>query len=168
MVLWMMVLGIATGMRTMTPIAIFCWFMWLALLPVTGVTFWAANAIAVFVFSVFMVGEWYGDTLPKTPDRTSIFPLLARLLFGAFVGALVASTYQEPRVGGIIFGVVGALIGTYGGHKLRAVFAKRVGRDLPVALTESALAVVFSVVAFCAIHADIVRQAHEAVVVTSH
>jgi len=163
MILWMLVLGVATGMRTMTPMAVFCWFMWLAKLPVTGFQFWTANGIAVLVFSVFAVGEWYGDTLPTTPSRTSAFPLVARLVFGMFIGVLVAATYLEPKIGGVIFGFVGALIGTYGGHKLRAVLAKLVGRDLPVALCESALAVVLSVVALHGVGADIARQTHHAI-----
>jgi uncharacterized membrane protein len=103
--------------------------MWLAKLPVTGFTYWTASAISVLVFSVFAAGEWYGDTLRTTPSRTSLFPLLARLVFGMFLGVLVAATYLEPKVGGIIFGFVGALIGTYGGHKARAVLAKVVARS---------------------------------------
>ena len=31
--LWMVLLGIVTGMRSMTGLAVLCWFAWLGLVP---------------------------------------------------------------------------------------------------------------------------------------
>jgi len=140
MIAMFILLGITVGMRTMTAICVLCWFAWLQLLPQTGKGAWAGYLVTAIVFTVFAVGEYIGDTLPTTPSRLAAFPLGARILFGAVVGGLAAHGIIEPAAGGVIFGVVGALIGAYGGHWLRRVAAKKVGRDLPVALLGSAIA----------------------------
>jgi uncharacterized membrane protein len=128
------------GMRTMTAMAVLCWFAWMQWLPQTGWAFWTGSLITVIVFTVLAVGEYIGDTLPKTPSRTEPMLVAARVAFGALVGGLAAHGIFEPTAGGVIFGVVGALIGTYGGVRVRMYAAKAVGRDLPVALSESAVA----------------------------
>jgi uncharacterized membrane protein len=144
---WYVLLGISTGMRTMTATAVLCWFAWLHLLPQSGFTLWAASPVSVVVFTLLALGEYYGDTLPITPSRTDLPLVLARLAFGSLVGALASRSTAEPMVGGILFGLIGALIGTYGGYRLRMYGARLVGRDLPVALGESALALGLAVVA---------------------
>jgi len=160
--LWIIVLGVATGMRTFTAMAVLCWFMWFARLPVTGLNTWTASVVSVLIFTLLALGEYYGDTLPRTPSRKSPLGLLFRLVFGAGVGALVASSMLEPVAGGVILGAIGALIGTYGGYSARMYLAGRVGRDFPVAVSESALAVVLSVVAMHFVCIDIAMLGHEA------
>ncbi len=150
--IWMVVLGISTGMRTLTATAVLCWYAWLGLLPQHGWTFWAGNLISVIVFTLMALGEYVGDTLPATPSRTSLPQVLARLLFGSVAGALAAQAMLEPVAGGVLFAVAGALIGTYGGHRLRAAATRRVGRDIPVALSESALALGLAVLAAHRLH----------------
>ncbi len=159
---WILFLGVATGMRCMTPMAVLCWFMWLAMLPVSRLNFWTASIFSAIVFTVLALGEFYVDTLPKTPSRKSLGPLLARLVFGAGAGMLVVSSFGEPLAGGFLLGIAGALVGTYGGYWMRMYLAGLMGNDLPVALFESALAVALSVAAMHHICADWVRQQHEA------
>lgn len=144
MILWFVLLGITVGLRTMTAMAVLCWFAWLQWLPQTGWTFWTGSLVTVIVFTVLAVGEYYGDTLPKTPSRTDPLLVTARVVFGALVGGIAAHGVIEPLAGGIIFGVVGALIGTYGGYRVRMYWAKALGRDLPVALGESAMALLLA------------------------
>jgi uncharacterized membrane protein len=155
---WVFVLGIATGMRALTPMAVLCWVMWFGLLGVSRVNFWTANLFSVVVFTLLALGEYYGDTQPKTPSRLALFPLLARIGLGGAMGALIFSGFAEPVVGGVVFGVAGALAGAYGGHALRALLARRVGNDLPVALGESALALAMSGLAMYMVCADWARQ----------
>ena len=145
---WMFLLGVATGMRSMTPIAVVCWFAWRGQLNVHDTwAFWAGNIISVVVFGLAAVGEYIGDTLPKAPNRTSLFPAAGRIIFGALCGAIVASAYLQPIAGGIVFGGVGAVVGTWGGLYARRALSGRLRHDLPVALFGSALAVILSVVA---------------------
>jgi uncharacterized membrane protein len=133
-------LGMTVGMRTMTAIAVLCWFAWSGMLPQHGWSFWAGYLVTAIVFTVLAVGEYIGDTLPTTPSRTAPGPAAARLVFGGLVGGLAAHGILEPTAGGVIFGIIGAAIGTWGGYRVRMAGAKWVGRDLPVALFESAVA----------------------------
>jgi len=104
------------------------------------------------VFTLCAVGEYVVDTLPSTPYRTSPGPLIARIVFGGLVGALAAHAVIEPAAGGAIFGVIGALIGAFGGVRVRMYWAKALGRDLPVALLESAIALGLAVGACWQLH----------------
>lgn len=142
--LWWLLLGIATGMRTMTAMAVLCWFAYLKLLPESGWAVWAGTLASAIVFSALALGEDIADALPGTPSRVTPGPLGARLVFGVLVGALAAQAVIEPLAGGVIFGLVGALIGAYGGFRLRAAAARRIGRDLPIALCESLLALLIA------------------------
>jgi uncharacterized membrane protein len=138
---WTLSLAIATGMRTMTAMAVVCWAAYLGYLPVQGTwAFWTANLATVIVFTVLALGEYVGDTLPRTPNRTDLFPLLARLFFGVLIGVLIATVMGQPKIGGILLGVLGVLIGAYGGFRVRMLAARIVRHDLPVALIESGLA----------------------------
>ena len=140
----------------MTAMAVLCWFAWLHLLPQHGWAFLAGSLVAAIAFTVAAVGEYVADTLPQTPSRTAPVGLSARIVFGALVGALASRAVFEPVAGGIIFGVIGALIGTYGGHRVRIYWSKALGRDLPAALSESALALALAVFACWQLHQTMV------------
>lgn len=147
MILWFVLLGITVGLRTMTAMAVLCWFAWFRLLPQNGWAFWVGYLATAIVFTVLAIGEYIGDTLPQTPNRTSAGPAAARMAFGALVGALAAHGTLEPEAGGVLFGLIGAGIGTWGGYHLRMYWSKRTGYDLPVALCESAIALLLAVFA---------------------
>lgn len=156
--IWIVLLGVATGMRTMTPMAVLCWFAWLGLLPEHGWAFWSGYLVSAIVFTVFALGEYFGDTLPTTPSRTKPALAFGRLVFGSLVGALAFHALHEPAAGGAILGAIGALIGTFGFYRLRMLGAKAAGRDLPIALMESTLALCFAVLAAWVLHSDFVRE----------
>src|SRR5438309_3537386 len=85
-------LGIVTGLRAMTPMAVLCWFAYLGHLPVEGTwAFWTAKPIWAAIFTLLAAGEYFADKLPKTPNRTSLGPLIVRLVFGGLIGAIVAA-----------------------------------------------------------------------------
>ncbi len=65
----------------------------------------------------------------------------------------------QPVAGGVVFGMVGALIGAYGGFRARMFFARKLGRDLPVALAESAFALIITIVAAHAEYQSIAVEA---------
>ncbi len=152
MILSYVLLGMTVGLRSMTAMAVLCWFAWMQLLPQHGWAFWVGSLVSVIAFTVFALGEYVVDTLPKTPSRTAPGPLGARIVFGGLVGALAAHSVIEPVAGGAIFGVLGAMIGAFGGVRVRAYWAKAVGRDLPVALLESAIAVGLAVAVCWQLH----------------
>ena len=142
-------LGGMTGLRSMTPIAVLCWFAYRGHLLVAGTWGqWAGKPVSVIVFAVLAIGELIGDKLPWVPARTAPFPLFARICFGGLVGALAATGLQGSLIEGVFLGAVSAVAGAFLGFYLRRDLVKQRGfPDLGVALVEDALAVGLSFLA---------------------
>ena len=142
-------LGAMTGARSMTPMAVLCFFAWRHHLWPGGTwAFWAMKPVTAIVFAVLAVGELIGDKLPMTPNRTALFPLAARICFGGLVGALAATGLQGSALEGILLGAVSALAGTFLGFHLRQWLVKDKG--LPafgVALVEDFVVLASSILA---------------------
>jgi uncharacterized membrane protein len=142
-------LGLVTGLRSMTAMAVLCWFAYRGDLPLDGTwASWAAKLTTAIIFTVLAVGELVADKLPKTPNRTAPGPLLVRVIIGGLVGAIVAAGLNGSEFEGVILGVGGALIGTFGGFLVRREVVLRMScRDWPVALVEDASAILCAVLA---------------------
>lgn len=140
--LFALLIGIVAGLRTMMAPTAVAWGAYLGWLPVAGT--WASftgHWITVAIFSVLALAELIADQLPSTPSRKVPQQFGARLVSGAFAGAVIGAT-GDAMLGGLIAGLVGAVIGTYGGAGLRARMAAAFGRDLPAALVEDVIAIV--------------------------
>jgi uncharacterized membrane protein len=157
-----LLLGVVTGMRSMTAMAVLCWAAWLGFVPEQGWAIWIAYLAAAIVFTILALGEYVVDTLPKTPSRTAPGPAVARVVIGALVGALVVTANGEPLAGGILLGALGALIGTWGGYWVRMTLDRMTGHDLPVALVESASAIGLAILAVARLHSGIVLDMQRA------
>lgn len=131
-------LGLTTGLRTFTPMAVLCWYAYAGNLSVEGTwAAWTARLWVAIVFTVLAVGELIGDKLPGTPDRVSKFPLLARLFFGGLVGAIAATAMVEPGLEGVLLGVLCALLGAFGGFMVRREVVERYQcMDWTIAISE--------------------------------
>ena len=142
-------LGVASGCRSMTPIAVICWFAHLGLLQVEHTwAFWCASIVSVIVFTVAALGEYVGDKLPNTPSRLSAFPLAARIAFGGLVGAIIATSLHGSLAEGIALGMIGAVIGAFGGYHVRQYLtSQKHCRDWPVAILEDFCVVLITVFA---------------------
>lgn len=142
-------LGVVTGMRSMTAMAVLCWFAYRGDLSLDGTwAFWAAKLVTAIVFTVLALAELVADKLPKAANRTAPGPLLVRVIFGGLVGAIVAAGLNGSEFEGVILGVIGALIGSFGGFLIRREIVLRLGcKDFPVALAEDVSAIVFAVLA---------------------
>lgn len=156
MISWLIaipLLGFITGLRTMIPIAIFCWFAYLGYLPISDTwAFWTARLVTVIVFSVLAAGELIGDKLPKTPSRTSPGPLLARLAFGGLIGALGATALNGSAIEGAFLGVIAAALGAFSGLHLRHYAVQQTGwQDWRIATVEDAVAVLSAIFALSVI-----------------
>ncbi|BDX31751.1 membrane protein [Mycobacterium antarcticum] len=149
-IVFALLIGVVAGLRALTPPAVVAWGALLGWLPVEGTwASWVAHPITVAVLTVLLVVELVTDQLPKTPSRTVPPQFLARLVMGAFAGAVIGAGSHHTILG-IGAGVIGAVLGTLGGYQARSrLVARNGGRDLPIALTEDVLAVVagFAVVA---------------------
>jgi uncharacterized membrane protein len=142
-------LGLVTGLRTMTAMAVLCWFAYAGNLPVADSwASWSGKLVTAIVFTVLALGEFIGDKLPKTPNRTSPGPLIARLVIAGLLGAIAAVGLNGSGVEGVILCVLGALVGAFGGFLIRREIVMRLGcKDWPVALTEDVSAIVCAIFA---------------------
>jgi uncharacterized membrane protein len=139
-----LLIGVVAGLRAMTAPAAVAWGAYLGWLPVAGT--WAGfmgHWIAVAVFTILALVELVTDQLPSTPSRKVPQQFGARLVSGAFAGAVIG-TAGGALIAGLVAGVIGAVIGTYGGAAVRAWLAASLGRDLPAALIEDAVAIVLA------------------------
>jgi uncharacterized membrane protein len=142
-------LGVVTGMRTMTAMAVLCWFAYKGDLSLDDTwASWAAKLGTAILFTVLALGEYFVDKLPKTPNRTAPALLLSRVVVGGLVGAIVAAGLDGSEFEGVILAVGGALIGAFGGFLIRRELVLRTGgKDWPVALAEDASALLGAVLA---------------------
>jgi uncharacterized membrane protein len=142
-------LGLVTGLRTLTAMAVVCWFAYAGHLTVDGTwASWSAKLITAIVFTVLAIGELIGDKLPKTPNRTAPGPLVARLVFAGLVGAIVAAGLNGSGIEGVILCVLGALVGAFAGFLIRREIVARLGcKDWPVALVEDLSAILCAILA---------------------
>src|ERR1700744_2928738 len=140
-------LGLVTGMRTFTAMAVLCWFAYAGHLSVDDSwAAWSGKLVTAIIFTLLAIGEYIGDKLPKTPNRTAPVLLIARLVFAGLVGSIVAAGLDGSGIEGVIRCVLGALIGAFASFLIRREIVTRLGsKDWPVALAEDLSAV------FCAI-----------------
>jgi uncharacterized membrane protein len=143
------VLGMVTGMRSMTAMAVLCWFAYRGDLSLDDTwASWAAKLTTAIVFTVLGLGELVADKLPKTPNRIAPGPLLVRIVMGGLIGSIVAAGLNGSEFEGIILGVGGALIGSFGGFLIRREIVSRLDcKDWHVALAEDATAILCAVLA---------------------
>ena len=142
-------LGVVTGMRSMTAMAVLCWFAYRGDISLDGTwASWAAKLVTAIIFTVLALVEIAADKLSKTPNRTAVGPLLGRVVMGGLVGAIVAAGLNGSEFEGAILGVIGALVGSFGGFLVRREIVLRQGcKDWPVALAEDASAIICAVLA---------------------
>jgi uncharacterized membrane protein len=142
-------MGLVTGLRTFTPMAVLCWFTYTGYLPVEGTwASWTAKLSTAIVFTVLALGEYIGDKLPKTPARIAPGPLIARLLFGGLIGAIVAVGLDESGIEAVILTLLGTVVGAFGGFFIRREIVGRLGcKDWPVAVVEDVSAILCAVLA---------------------
>jgi uncharacterized membrane protein len=152
MMSWMLaipLLGVATGLRSMTPMAVLCWFAYLGYLPVDGTwASWTARVASVVIFTILAVVELVADKLPRTPNRIAPGPLFVRLVLGAFAGSIAATARDGPGLEGVLLGLIGAALGAFAGFMIRRHVVETVGcPDWPVALAEDLLTLLSSLLA---------------------
>ena len=139
-------LGVFTGLRTMTPIAVLCWYAYLRNLQFTGWRGFTMHLVSPILFTLLALGEYIGDKLPHTPSRIGAVGLTGRTIFGALLGLLLAEPLGMNAVTLVLSGVLGALLGSYGGWfaRTRTVAALK-SADWPVAVVEDCVAIAGSI-----------------------
>jgi uncharacterized membrane protein len=135
-------IGVIAGLRSFTAPAIVAWAAvehWGINLNNTWAS-WVGNVITAIIFTVLALGELFLDKQPKTPPRTAPPSFIARLVSGGFAGAVVGTAWAFPY-SALGAGVLGAVLGTLLGYQARSRLSGSLGRDLPAALIEDAVAI---------------------------
>ena len=88
------------------------------------------------------VTELIFDKLPNTPNRTAPLGLIARIVTGGFTGACVSLGGEQPAFVGAALGVLGGIVGCFGGYHARVWLVKSLRQpDFNVALFEDLVAI---------------------------
>ena len=136
-------LGVVAGLRSFTAPAVLAWAAHRNWLNVhnTPLSFMASTA-AMVIFILLAVGELIADQLPSTPSRTAPPGLIASIVTGGLCGAGIAAAATQSLVLGAVLGIVGALIGTFGGYQARTRLVKALKvPDLVIATLEDIIAI---------------------------
>ncbi|CDN49503.1 DUF4126 family protein [Neorhizobium galegae] len=137
-----LLIGVVAGLRAMTAPAAIAWAAYLGWLNLSGSWLSFMGTIwAVGIFTILAVVELVTDQLPSTPSRKVPQQFGARLIMGALTGAAIGTPYSGWIVG-LIAGIIGAAIGTYGGAAVRGKLAASFGKDPPAAFIEDAVAII--------------------------
>jgi uncharacterized membrane protein len=136
------VIGIVAGLRAMMAPAAIAWAARLGWLDLHGswLAFLGYRWTAP-ILSLLAIGEIVNDKLPNTPSRKVPPQFGARVVMGSLCGAAIGIQAGIWWLG-LLLGAAGAVAGTLGGSAARGALAKAIGRDLPAALTEDAIALI--------------------------
>ena len=137
------VIGLAAGLRSMTPPAIVAWAAHWGWLRLDGTPLaFLDSAAARYILLAAMLGELVADQLPSTPPRTDVGPFTARIVSGALCGAAVAVGVGGVLAVGAVAGGIGGVVGTLGGYRARTGLVRLLRvPDFPIALLEDLVAI---------------------------
>jgi uncharacterized membrane protein len=134
-------IGVIAGLRSLTAPAVVSWAARLGWLHLENSPLAFLGApITPYILTALAIGELIADKLPKTPSRKGPLGFGARLMTGALCGAALGASVQMLGAG-LVAGMLGAVAGTFGGYEARMRLSRTIGKDLPVALLEDAIAV---------------------------
>jgi uncharacterized membrane protein len=136
-----LLIGIVAGLRAMMAPAAIAWAAFAGRLSLDGS--WLAflgYRFSPWILSLLAVGELVTDQLPSTPSRKVPVQFGARLLTGGVSGAAIGIE-TGSLIAGLLLGLVGAVLGTFGGAAVRGKLAAAFGSDRPAALIEDAVAI---------------------------
>jgi uncharacterized membrane protein len=140
-----LLIGMVAGLRAFTALAAVSWAAYLGGLSLHGT--WLAFlgfAATPYILTLLAAGELFADQLPSTPSRRSPPGFGARIVTGGLSGAAIGIA-GDAWLGGLVAGMIGAVIGTLGGHAARMRLAGVFDRDLPAALIEDLVAIVAAI-----------------------
>ena len=140
--LFAFLIGFFAGLRSLTPAAAVAWAVYLGWLTLTRRLSLVGSLPAVIILSVLAVTEIIFDKLPNTPSRTAPPGLTARIVTGSFTGACVSVGGGKSAFVGAGLGVLGGIVGCFGGYHARAWLVKSLPQpDFNIALLEDLVAI---------------------------
>ncbi len=139
-------IGIVAGLRAFTAPALVSWAAHLGWIHLEGTPLaFMGSKIAVVVLTILALVEYVTDQLPKTPARTVPSQLIARIITGGLSGACLGLAGGASLAVGACMGIIGALIGTYGGYYARKGLVSGLKvKDIVIAIPEDLIAIGFA------------------------
>jgi uncharacterized membrane protein len=136
-------LGCVAGLRSLTAPAVVCWAAHLGWLHLAGTKLaFMSQPLALMFFTLLAFIELIADKLPRTPSRTAPPGLIARIVFGGLSAVALTTSAGGSMIVAATVGVIGALVGTFGGYNIRrALVARTHLPDFAVALGEDVIAI---------------------------
>ncbi len=136
-------IGVVAGLRALTAPATISWAARMDWVDLHGTHFaFMSSMAAIIIFTVAAILEIVNDKLPKTGARTAVPSVIIRMVMGGFSGAMLCRGEGVAIWAGVILGMIGALVGTYGGYQVRTRLVKALhSPDFVIALLEDAVAI---------------------------
>lgn len=134
-------IGIVAGLRAMMAPTAVAWAAASGSLSLEGSWLnFMSWRFTPWLFTIAALAELVTDQLPSTPSRKVPPQFGARVVMGALSGGCIGQG-GGSAITGAILGVVGAVVGTYGGSAARAWLASTFGSDRPAAIIEDLVAI---------------------------
>ena len=151
-ILAVLIIGFATGLRGLTPPAVVAWCAYLGCIYLGATPFsFMSSALAVAILSLFAVGEYVWDLLPNTPSRTERPGLISRIVSGSFSAACLLAAANHSLAFSILGGIA-AIIGAFVGVQIRTRLVNALGvKDAVIAIPEDIVAIGLALCAVCLI-----------------
>ncbi len=136
-------IGIVAGLRSLLAPAVVAWAAHFDLLNLNSSPLaFMGSRTAVAIFSILAIGELVADQLPKTPKRTALAPLLARILLGGLSGVCLLAAAGKSLLAGAVLGGIGGVIGAFAGYEIRRRIVNNLHiKDFFVAVCEDVIAI---------------------------
>jgi uncharacterized membrane protein len=137
-----LLIGVIAGLRALTAPAAVAWAANLGWLRLDDT--WLAflgYAWTPWILTLLAVVELVTDQLPATPSRKVPMQFGARLVTGGLCGAAIGIP-SGNWISGLIAGLIGVVLGTFGGAAARGKLAEIFGKDMPAALIEDLVAII--------------------------
>src|ERR1044072_9520026 len=140
--LFAFLIGLFAGLRSLTPPAAVAWAVYLGWLRLARPLSLVGSLPAVMILSVLASTEIFFDKLPNTPNRTATPGLIGRIVTGGFTGTCVSIGGGQSAYVGAALGVIGGIVGCFGGYQVRTRLGKSAGQPaFIIALLEDVVAI---------------------------
>ena len=140
--LFAFLIGLFAGLRSLTPPAAVAWAVHLGWIRLARPLALIGSLPAVIILSVLAVAEIFFDKLPTTPNRTAPLGLTGRIVTGGVAGACVSLGGGRSAYVGVGLGVLGGIVGCFGGYHARARLVKALRQpDFNIAMIEDLIAI---------------------------
>jgi uncharacterized membrane protein len=140
--LFAFLIGFIAGLRALTAPAATAWAVHRGWLRLEQPLSLIGSVPSVIILTLLAVVELVVDKLPSTAKRTAPPGLIGRIITGGLSGACVAVGGTQAALPGAALGVLGGVVGAFGGYQVRLRVVRSLGiRDIYVALVEDVVAI---------------------------